>query len=110
MTSESKDKNDYPLWLKIALRCPLRWKHWLRGKLHMAEYWSTKLVIDDDHLLCLIENTSSPDFDAYDKRLNEWRQAWGKHDSHIESYAVTGRFLRFKRGCKIPNEKVQAPN
>jgi hypothetical protein len=62
----------------------------------MAEFWSTKLVIDDDTLCLLIENTSAPDFEAYEKRLDNFRKAWGKHDSEIESYAVRGRLMKFK--------------
>jgi hypothetical protein len=101
------NKKDYPLWLKIALRFPLRWKHWLRGKLEMAEFWSTKLVVDDDMQLCkLIENTDTPDFEAFDRKLNEVRKAWGKHDSYIESIAVRGRLMQFKWECKTPNKEL----
>jgi hypothetical protein len=101
------NKKEYPLWLKIAMRFPLRWKHWLRGTLQMAEFWSTLLVVSEDVKLCeLIENTDTPDFEEFDRRLNEVRKAWGKHDSHIESYAVRGRLMRFKWKHKMPNKEI----
>ncbi len=67
----------------------------------MAEFCSTLLVVSDDVKLCeLIENTDTPDFEAFDRKLNEVRKAWGKYDSHIESYAVRGRLMKFKRENK----------
>ena len=90
-------KKGYPLWLRVALRLPLSWKHRIRAKLEMAEYWSTKLVIEDGVVLCgLIENTDTPDFEAFNQRLEEVRKAWGKYDAHIEAQAVRGRLQEFK--------------
>ena len=88
---------DKPLWLRIAMRLPLRWKHRIRGVLQVMEYWSTTLVIPESTALCLlIENTASPDFKAYWAKLDDLRAAWGIHDSELESYAVRGRFMEFK--------------
>jgi hypothetical protein len=88
---------DTPLWLRIAMRLPLRWKHRIRSGIQMAEYWSIKLVIPESRKLCeLIENTTSPEFKAYWAELDRLRAAWGIHDSELESYAVRGRFMEFK--------------
>jgi hypothetical protein len=70
----------------------------------MAEFWSTLLVVGEDIKLCeLIENTDTPDFEAFDRKLDEVRKAWGKYDSHIEGYAVRGRLFRFKHEHKNTN-------
>jgi hypothetical protein len=88
---------DTPLWLRIAMRLPLRWKHRIRSGIQRLEYWSIKLVIPDSWELCmLIENTTSPDLKAYWAKLDDLRAAWGIHDSELESYAVRGRFMEFK--------------
>ena len=85
-------KKDYPLWLTLALKLPLKWKHWIREQLIIAESWSHVLVIEDEQELCeLIENTSKPDFVKFNSRLDEIRKVWGKNDSHIEAYATRGR-------------------
>jgi hypothetical protein len=70
----------------------------------MAEYWSTLLVVEDSTKLCkLIENTDTPDFEAYERELDVVRKAWGKYDSHIEGFAVRGRLLQFKHEHKNTN-------
>ena len=90
-------KKNYPLWLRVALRLPLSWKRWIRSKLLMAEFWSTKLVIEDDTVLSgLIENTEKPDFVTFEQRLDVIREAWGVHDAYIESHAVRCRLQKFK--------------
>ena len=90
-------RRGYPLWLRVALRLPLSWKHWIRARLEMAEFWSTKLVIEDDHALSgLIENTEKPDFVTFNQRLDAIREAWGKHDAYIETQAVRCRLQEFK--------------
>ena len=91
------NKQEHPLWLKLALKLPLRLKHWIRAKAQMAEYWSTSLVLEDStSLLMLIENTPTPDFVEFERRLREVKHAWGKHDSFLESLSVRQRFLKFK--------------
>ena len=91
------NKKDYPLWLKIALKLPLRWKHWIRGQAEMAEFWSGLLVLEDStSLLMLIENTDTPNFVEFDRRLSEVKKAWGKHDSMLEGLSVRQRLLKFR--------------
>jgi hypothetical protein len=91
------NKKDYPLWLKIALKLPLRWKHWIREQARMTECWSELLVLEDStSLLMLIENTDTPNFAEFERRLSEVKKAWGKHDSMLEGLSVRQRFLEFK--------------
>ena len=86
-----------PLLLKLALHLPLRCQHWLREKLEAYENWSQYLVCEDrDELLRMIENCEHPDFQEFDRRLNEARKRWGKHDSSMVTMAVGRRFLAFK--------------
>jgi len=95
------NRNDYPLWLKIAVKFPLKWKHWLRAKLEMAEYWSERLVLEDSWELCkLIENTDTPDFETFDRKLGEVKKTWGKYDSYIAGLEVHRRLLEFKQEHK----------
>ena len=97
------NKQEYPFWLKLAMRLPLRWKHWIRLQAEMTEYWSNKLVLEDsESLLELIENRKEPDFEEFDRQLNLARSAWGKHDSWLEGMAVRRRLLEFRREYHKP--------
>jgi hypothetical protein len=98
------NRKDYPLWLKIALRCPLRWKHWLRTALLRAESWSTQLVAEDAGWCELIENTENPDFYAFARKLEEAKKAWGKDDPYLNRYALLYRVVQFKHTHKLTKE------
>jgi hypothetical protein len=99
------NKKEYPLWLKIALRLPLRWKQRIRASLEMAEFWSEMLVLEDTtSLMMLVENTKTPDFEEFDKQLNQARKAWGKYDAMLEGLAVRKRLMEFKHTYKDKKE------
>ena len=101
------NKNNYPLWLKVAMRLSLKWKHWIRSKALMLEFWSTKLVVNNDtELLMLIENREKPDFEEFDKILNDIRKTWKIHDSYIEDLAVRKELLEFKQKHRKDKENI----
>ena len=93
----SKIKN-HPLWLKIAMKLPLSWKHCIREKIQMAEFWSNTLVIEDSAaLLLLIEGTDNPDFAEFDRRLDIIKKAWGKQDAWLEDLSARKSLLEFRK-------------
>ena len=91
------NNKNYPLWLKIAKKLPLKWKQFIRQQALMIECWSTKLVIDDDELIQLIENCETPNYQEFDKRLKNAQTKWKIHDNELAGLGVTRRFNEFKR-------------
>ena len=65
---------------------------------HITENW---VVPNSTELVVLIENTNTPDFNAFDVKLDELRKRWGEYDHYLESYAVRKRLLEFKFERKI---------
>lgn len=80
-----------PLWLQKKIRA---FSFWLA---YTTENW----VIPDSTELCrLIENTPTPDYEAYNKRLAELGKIW-PYDPAIESMKTRGRFKKFVKDNKI---------
>lgn len=66
------------------------------------EHKTAQWVIPQSTNLCLlIENTPTPDFQEYNRRLNELRARWKIDDPELESYAVRGRLMQFKFEHKV---------
>lgn len=79
---------------------------WLQRKLRSmvlrVEYYTEQWVIPNRHELCmLIENTDTPDFEAYEQGVDEAQARWGVYDSLIQEMKATGRFMKFKRDRSI---------
>lgn len=90
-------KKNCPSWLRVILKLPRRWKHCLRDAARKAAYWSDFLVMEDStSLLVLIENTNTPNFEEFERRLNEAQDAWGKDDPLFASMSVIKDLLMFK--------------
>ena len=97
---KNKNNKNYPLWLKIAKKLPLKWKHFIRQQALTIESWSTKLVIDNEELIQLIENCETPNYKEFDKQLNNAQAKWIINDPELTGLGVTRRFNEFKHTHK----------
>lgn len=83
-----------PLWLQKKIRA---FSFWL-------DYTTENWVIPDSTELCrLIENTPTPDYEAYNKRLAELEKVW-PYDPVIERMKTHGRFKKFIRDSGLAKE------
>ena len=84
-----------PLWLQKKIR---HFSFWL-------DYTTENWVIPDSTELCLlIENTPTPDFEVYNKRLAELEKIW-PYDPAIQGMKTKGRFKKFMIDNKVA-EKI----
>ena len=101
-----KTNNDYPLWLKIAIKLPIKFKRLLRKFILNIEYWSNKLVIEKD-FIHLIEGTDTPDFNEFEKQLNKVKILYNEDDDpYIKLYETR---LRLKIFVMKERDKKKKP-
>ena len=82
--------------LKFIGFLPLSLRHKIRAWALSFEHFTSKMVMDES-ILMLIENTDSPDFVEFDKKLEAMRKRWGIYDADLEGLAVVRRLVAFKK-------------
>jgi len=90
-----KNKNDTPFWLRIIAKFPRKWKYKIREKIQYLEFLTNSLVVDSHDLLVLIENTQTPNYEEFDRRLVEAKKTWGYHDSEFAFLETRRRMIEF---------------
>jgi hypothetical protein len=95
-----------PRTIRPLRRLPISWQHKLRQAAEMAEYYSEALVITEDGMAQLIENTATPDFVEYDRRLAVMQKRWGWGDPELQRLAIRRRFVEHFAG-KLSTTKKQ---